>query len=203
MSVFFFQGQACMAASRIYIQRSIADEFIEKYLVAAQNSKIGDLRDMDTAIGPIISERQRERIRRHIEDAAAKGAEILTGGKWHENCCEATVLLGVNEDMEVCHSETFGPVTSLYTFDTVEEAIEKANDTEYGLSFSVYTRNIEQALSLAQQAESGMVHINRPTIQDEPNPPFGGQGLSGFGREGTEADLDILTQWKWITINNP
>ncbi len=203
MGVFFFQGQACMAASRIYIQRSISDEFIEKYMVAAKNSAIGDLRDMNTAVGPIISERQRERVRRHIEDAKAKGVEILTGGEWQGNCCEATVLQGVNEDMEVCRNETFGPVTSLYTFDTVEEAIEKANDTEYGLSFSIYTSNIEQALNLAQQAESGMVHINRPTIQDEPNPPFGGQGLSGFGREGTDADLDILTQWKWITINNP
>jgi acyl-CoA reductase-like NAD-dependent aldehyde dehydrogenase len=203
MSVFFFQGQTCMAASRLYLQNSIADEFIQKYLVAAQNSKIGDLRDMDTAIGPIISERQRERVRRHINDATDKGVEILTGGNWHGNCCEATVLRGVNEAMEVCHNETFGPVTSVYTFDSVEEAIEKANDTEYGLGFSIYTRNIEQALSLAQQAESGMVHINRPTIQDEPNPPFGGQGLSGLGREGTEADLDILTQWKWITINNP
>ena len=203
MGVFFFQGQACMAASRLYIQRSIADEFIQNYLLAAKNSDIGDLRDMNTAVGPIISERQRQRVRRHIEDAKSKGAEVLVGGKWHGNCCEATVLKGVNEDMEVCRNETFGPVTSLYIFDTVEEAIEKANDTEYGLSFSIYTRNIEQALSLAQQAESGMVHINRPTIQDEPNPPFGGQGLSGFGREGTEADLDILTQWKWITINNP
>ena len=203
MGVFFFQGQACMAASRIYIQRSIADEFIEKYLLAAKNSAIGDLREMNTSVGPIISKRQRERVRRHIEDAKSKGAEILIGGNWQGNCCAATVLKGVNEDMEVCRKETFGPVTSLYLFDTVEEAIEKANDTEYGLSFSIYTKNIELALNLAQQAESGMVHINRPTIQDEPNPPFGGQGLSGFGREGTEADLDILTQWKWITINNP
>jgi len=105
--------------------------------------------------------------------------------------------------MEVCRNETFGPVTSLYHFDTVEEAMEKANDTEFGLSFSIFTRDIEKALSLAQQAESGAVHINRATIQYEPNPPFGGQGLSGFGREGTEADLDIFTEWKWITVNNP
>ncbi|MES9815382.1 MAG: aldehyde dehydrogenase family protein [Candidatus Thiodiazotropha sp.] len=203
MGVFFYQGQACMAASRIYLQRGIADTFIEKFLAAAQNAKIGALKDMDTYIGPIISKRQRQRVSRHIEEAKNKGAEILTGGGWHGNCCEATVLSGIKEDMEVCRHETFGPVTSLYLFDTVEEAIAKANDTDYGLSFSIYTTNIEKAISIAQQAESGMVHINRPTIQDEPNPPFGGKGLSGLGREGTEADLDILTEWKWITINNP
>lgn len=85
-------------------------------------------------------------------------------------------------------------------FDTVDEALQLANDTVYGLSFSIFTRDIETAMYIAYRAESGAVHINRPTIQDEPCPPFGGQGLSGFGREGTEADLDILTEWKWITI---
>ncbi|MEL0585910.1 MAG: aldehyde dehydrogenase family protein [Candidatus Thiodiazotropha sp. (ex. Lucinoma kazani)] len=203
MGVFFFQGQACMASSRIYLHENIAEEFTEKYITAAKQTGMGDLRDMNTAIGPIISEHQRERVRRHIEEASDKGAEVIIGGKWHGHCCEATVLQNVSEGMEVCRDETFGPVTSLYTFNNVDEAIEKANDTEYGLSFSIFTKDIERALRLAQQAKSGMVHINRPTIQDEPNPPFGGTGLSGFGREGTEADLDILTVWKWITINNP
>lgn len=206
MSIFFFQGQACMAASRILLQNTIAEEFTEKFRQAAAAlvaGGMGDLREMDTAVGPIISERQRERVRRHIADAVEKGAEVLTGGDWVDNRCQPTVLRGVTEEMELCRNETFGPVTSLYTFDTVEEAIERANDSDYGLSFSIWTRDIEKALAIAQRAESGAVHINRATIQDEPNPPFGGQGLSGFGREGTEADLDILTEWKWITINNP
>jgi acyl-CoA reductase-like NAD-dependent aldehyde dehydrogenase len=200
MSIFFFQGQACIGASRILLQRSIADEFTEKFKAAALNSKMADLRDMQTSIGPIISERQRERVRRHIEDAREKGAEILTGGNWLGNRCQPTILRGVSEGMEVFRSETFGPVTSLYTFDSVEEAMELANDTEYGLSFGIFTRDIDTALRLARQAESGMVHINQPTIQDEPHVPFGGLGLSGFGREGTSADLDVLTEWKWITI---
>jgi len=200
MGTFFFQGQACMASSRIYLQRGIADEFTDKFVAAAAQAGMGDLRSMETFVGPIISERQRERVRRHINDAKSKGVTVLAGGEWEGNRCQPTVLSGVTEEMEVCRDETFGPVTSLYVFDTVDEVMERANDTVYGLSFSIYTRDIDTALDMAHRAESGAVHINRPTIQDEPCPPFGGQGLSGFGREGTEADLDILTQWKWITI---
>jgi len=199
-SIFFFQGQACMGASRILLQRSIAEAFTEKFVAAALASKDGDLRNPETAIGPIISERQRERVRRHIEDARAKGAEVLVGGAWEGNRCLPTILRGVDESMEVCREETFGPVTSLYVFDTVEEGVARANDTEYGLSFSIFTRDIDKAFAIARQAESGAVHINRATIQDEPHVPFGGQGLSGFGREGTQADLEVLTEWKWITV---
>lgn len=201
--VFFFQGQACMASSRILLQRSIADEFTKKYTAAANKVSLGDLRSPEAFVGPIISPRQRDRVRAHIDQAKAKGAEVLSGGEWEGNRCQPTILRGVDDSMDVYRHETFGPVTSLYQFDTIEEAMEKANDTEYGLSFSIFTRNIEKALSMAQQAKSGAVHINRATIQDEPNPPFGGSGLSGYGREGTEAELDMLTEWKWITVNNP
>ena len=199
-SIFFFQGQACMGASRIYVQRSVAERFTQKFVDAALGAGMGDLRDPATVIGPIISPRQRERVRRHIEDARAKGAEVLTGGDWVGNRCRPTILRGVAEGMEVCREETFGPVTSLYVFDEIDEAMRRANDTEYGLSFSIFTRDVERALQLARAARSGMVHINRATIQDEPHVPFGGRGNSGFGREGTLYDLDILTQWKWITI---
>jgi acyl-CoA reductase-like NAD-dependent aldehyde dehydrogenase len=151
-------------------------------------------------LGPIISERQRERVRRHIDDARTKGAEVLAGGEWSGNFCSATVLRGVTPDMTVFAEETFGPVTSLYPFDTIEEALELANDTEYGLSASIFTRDIDKALRFAQQAEAGMVHINAPTLYDEPHVPFGGIKSSGFGREGTEADLDIMPEWKWVPI---
>jgi vanillin dehydrogenase len=200
LGTFFFQGQACMASSRIYLQRNIAKAFTEAFVGAAGQVGMGDLRSPETFVGPIISERQRERVRRHISDAKSKGVTVLAGGEWDGHRCQPTVLSGVTEEMEVCRNETFGPVTSLYVFDSVQEALERANDTVYGLSFSIYTRDIDTALDIAHKAQSGAVHINRPTIQDEPCPPFGGQGLSGFGREGTEADLDILTQWKWITI---
>jgi acyl-CoA reductase-like NAD-dependent aldehyde dehydrogenase len=202
-SIFFFQGQACMGASRIFVHREVAAEFTEKFKAAAIQSKMGSLRDPDTSIGPIISPRQRERVKHHIEDARAKGAEVLCGGDWIGNRCQPTILRNVEEGMVVCREETFGPVTSLYVFDEVDEAMRRANDTEYGLSFSIFTRNLDAALRLSRQARSGMVHINRATIQDEPHVPFGGRGMSGFGREGTRYELDVLTEWKWITISAP
>jgi acyl-CoA reductase-like NAD-dependent aldehyde dehydrogenase len=164
---------------------------------------MGDLRDPDTWLGPIISERQRNRVRTHIEDARSKGANVVTGGDWDGNRCHPTILTDVQEDMVVCREETFGPVTSIYPVDSAEEALEKANDTAFGLSAAVFTQDIDQALTLAQSINAGMVHINAPTLNDEPHVPFGGMGESGFGREGTDIDIDTLTEWKWITVQLP
>lgn len=201
-SIFMYQGQVCMGASRIYVERPIFEAFSKAFAAAAAKARVGDLREPGTMLGPIISERQRERVRRHIEDARAKGAEVLTGAEWSGNSCSATVLSGVTANMTVFAEETFGPVTSLYPFDTLEEAIELANDTEYGLSASIFTHDIDKALHFAQRAEAGMVHINAPTLHDEPHVPFGGTKASGFGREGTEADLEIMTEWKWVTVQS-
>lgn len=198
--MFMYQGQVCMGASRIFVERPIFDRFAEAYSAAARKVGAGDLRSPQTMMGPIISPRQRERVRGHIEDARAKGAKLLAGGDWSGNVCSATVLAGVTPEMTVGAEETFGPVTSLYPFDDLEEALRLANDTEYGLSASVFTQDIDKALKLANGIEAGMVHINAPTLHDEPHVPFGGSKDSGFGREGTEADLDIMTEWKWITI---
>ena len=200
---FFYQGQACMASSRIYVEREVYDEFLDKFKGTAKNLGMGDLRDGDTWLGPIISDRQRNRVRTHIEDATAKGANIETGGAWTGNRCEPTILTGVEEGMTVCREETFGPVTSVYPIDSPEEALEKANDTNMGLSAAIYTKDIDKALTLAQSIESGMVHINAPTVADEPHVPFGGVGDSGMGREGTDIDIDTLTEWKWITAQLP
>lgn len=200
---FFFQGQACMASSRIYVERPVLDEFVQKFTAVADSLGMGDLRNPDTWLGPIISDRQRNRVRTHIEDARDKGATVVTGGNWEGNRCRPTILTGVGEEMTVCREETFGPVTSVYPVDSPEDALEKANDTNFGLSAAVFTRDIDKALTLAQSIKSGMVHINAPTIADEPHVPFGGVGDSGFGREGTDIDIDTLTEWKWITIQLP
>lgn len=200
---FFFQGQACMASSRVYVEKSIEAEFCAKFKAMAEALGMGDLRDPNTWVGPIISERQRQRVRTHIEDAKAKGATVLTGGHWTGNRCAPTILTGVSEDMTVCREETFGPVTSVYPVSGLEEAIERANDTRYGLSAAIYTRDISKALTFCQRVRSGMVHINAPTLHDEPHVPFGGVGESGMGREGTDIDIDTLTEWKWITVQLP
>lgn len=201
-SIFMYQGQVCMGASRIYVERPIFEAFSQAFAAAAAKARIGELREPGTMLGPIISERQRERVRRHIDDARIKGAEVLAGAEWSGNSCAATVLSGVTSDMTVFAEETFGPVTSLYPFDTLKEAIDLANETEYGLSASIFTRDLDKALHFAQRAEAGMVHVNAPTLHDEPHVPFGGTKASGFGREGTEADLEIMTEWKWVTIQS-
>ena len=201
IGIFFFQGQACMASSRIILQSRIAPKFISAFREIASGIKVGDLSDPETAIGPIISSRQQDRVKEHIRDALSKGATLLHGGTdWQGACCPPTILTGVKEGMTVYREETFGPVTSIYEVNSIEEAITMANDTDYGLSYAVFTQDINTALGVAKRANAGMVHINAMSIQDEPHVPFGGNGLSGFGREGTEADLDIMTRWKWITV---
>jgi vanillin dehydrogenase len=203
MGTFFYQGQACMASSRIFVERPVFDAFSKALAGAAGTLKAGDLRDPGTVLGPIISQRQRDRVRRHIEDARGKGAQVLAGGEFTASQCAPTVLAGVKPDMLAFAEETFGPVTSLYPFDTLDEALGLANDSPYGLSAAIYTQNLNHALTAAARLRSGMVHINAPSLYDEPHVPFGGVGLSGYGREGTEADLDSMTEWKWVTIQLP
>lgn len=199
-SIFRFQGQVCMGASRMYVERSVYDEFLEKFIGNTRKVSMGDLRQPDTMVGPLINQRQRDRVRSHLDDAITKGAKIEIGGDWHGNRCEPTILTGVCEGMMVFREETFGPVVSVYPVDSAEEALERANDSEFGLSASIYTTDINQALSFAQNVKSGMVHINAPTLHDEPHVPFGGVGASGMGREGTDGDIEAMTEWKWITV---
>ncbi len=200
---FFFQGQACMASSRIYVERPVLAEFTDTFKAITERLGMGDLRDPDTWLGPIISERQRERVRTHIEDARNQGATVITGGDWLGNRCRPTILTDVREEMVVCREETFGPVTAIYAVDNAQEALARANDSAYGLSAAIFTRDIDQALTMAQSLNAGMVHVNAPTLDDEPHVPFGGVGQSGFGREGTDIDIDTLTEWKWITVQLP
>ena len=199
-SIFMFAGQACIGSSRFYVVRSIYDEFVKRFTMICEKVGMGDLRDPKTVIAPIISDRQRKRIKYHIADAVAKGAKVATGGGWEGNRCQPTLLTGVSEEMTVCRSETFGPVTAIYPIDSYEEGLEKANDTEYGLSAAIFTKNIDTAFHFARNSGAGMCHINGPTIHDEAHVPFGGNGESGVGREGTDADLEAMTELKWVTV---
>ena len=199
-SIFMFAGQACIGSSRFYVERPIYEEFVKRFSMIASKVGMGDLRDPNTVIAPIISERQRQRVRDHIADAVAKGAKVETGGEWEGNRCQPTLLTGVTEEMTVCRAETFGPVTSIYPIDSYEEGLALANDTDYGLSSAIFTKDIDRAFHFARNIDAGMCHINGPTIHDEAHVPFGGNGESGFGREGTDADMEAMTELKWVTV---
>ena len=199
-SIFMYQGQVCMGASRVYVQQGVFDQFVKGFSQAAKGLQAGDLRDPATMIGPIISERQRERVRDHIEDARDKGAKLEAGGDWDENRCLPTVLTGVTPQMTVYAQETFGPVVSVYPIKTIDDAIAESNDSRFGLSAAIFTTNINDAMRYALEVESGMVHVNGSSLHDEPHVPFGGVKDSGYGREGTEEDIEAMTEWKWITI---
>ena len=199
-SIFMFAGQACIGSSRFYVERPLYDEFVRRFAMVASRIGMGDLRDPDTVIAPIISERQRARVRRHIADAVDKGATVVAGGEWVGNRCQPTLLTGVTEEMTVCKTETFGPVTAIYPIDSYGEGLERANDTEYGLSSAIFTKDIDKAFHFARNIGAGMCHINGPTIHDEAHVPFGGNGESGVGREGTDADMESMTELKWVTV---
>ncbi|MGI9221315.1 MAG: aldehyde dehydrogenase family protein [Woeseiaceae bacterium] len=199
-SIFMYQGQVCMGASRMYVHDEVFDVFLKKFAGAASGLPMGDLRDPNTMIGPIISKRQRARVRSHIDDAREKGATIVTGGEWDGNRCQPTVLTDVTPDMTVYAEETFGPVVSVYRIGSLDEAIERSNDSNFGLSAAIYTQDIDNAMRYVNEVESGMVHVNGSSLHDEPHVPFGGVKDSGFGREGTEEDIEAMTEWKWVTI---
>lgn len=197
---FLYQGQICMASSRIYVERTRMDSFLERFTAAAKQLQMGDLGNARTMIGPIIHAKQRERIRHHVEDALSKGARILCGGQWEGNRLQPTILVDVDASMVIEGEETFGPITTVYPIESPEEAIERANDSPFGLTASVYTENLSQAMRFAEELQVGMVHINAPSIQEEPHAPFGGIGDSGHGRESTDPDLEDMTEWKWVTF---
>ena len=162
--------------------------------------KVGDPRDPETVVGPLIRRSQCDFINGHIEDARTKGAKIVIGGNHNENYYEPTILTGVNSDMRIYNEETFGPVVSILPAEDSDEALEIANDTVYGLSAAVITNDLQKAMDMSLKLESGMVHVNDCTISDEPHVPFGGVKNSGIGREGGRHSLEEMTELKWITV---
>ena len=151
-------------------------------------------------IGPVVNDAARERILELIEDARAKGAEVLTGGDADGNLITPTVLASVTPEMRIYEEESFGPVVTIVPVSSTEEAIETANDTEYGLSAAVFSADVDAAMDVARRIESGICHINSATVHDEPQMPFGGVKASGWGRFGGKAALEEFTELRWMTI---
>ena len=197
---FMHQGQICMSVERIIVAESVAEAFTRKLVANAKSLKVGDPREMGNCIGPVINETQLGKIRAQVDEAVAQGAEILCGGSNDGLFFEPTVLGSVTRDMRIFREETFGPIAPILTASSDDEAVEIANDSDYGLSAGIMTRNEERGLSIAQRLRTGMAHINDSSVNDEPHVPFGGVGASGLGRHGGKPGIDTFTELRWITL---
>ncbi|KMS68502.1 aldehyde dehydrogenase [Streptomyces viridochromogenes] len=201
-SRYVHQGQVCMAANRVLVDRSVADEFTEKFVAKVRTLKAGDPRDPETVIGPVINSSQADALSAVVEQAIAEGATALVHGTTTDNLVEPSVLTNVPADSALLQQEVFGPVAFLVPFDGEEEAVRLVNDTPYGLSGAVHTGNIERGVSFAKQIDTGMFHVNDGTVHDEPIVPFGGEKHSGLGRLNGETMLDAFTTIKWISVQH-
>ena len=199
---FMHQGQICMSARKLIVERSIADEFTRRLAEKTQGLKAGDPKEQDTIIGPLISEQALETVRSRVEEAVAKGAKVLAGGEAVGPAFQATVLSEVPDDSELAREETFGPVVAIEVADDPADAVRRANATRYGLSAGIITSDPDRGFALAQQLESGIVHVNDQTVADEPQMPFGGVKDSGYGRFGGQAVIDEFTELRWITVQS-
>lgn len=193
-------GQGCLSTERIIVDRSIADEFCARLAAVANTVTYGDPRDSATVLGPMINGAAVKRLTELVEDALASGAQLLAGGMADGPCFAPTVLKGVTPVMRLYGEESFGPLASVVIVDGPEEALRVANDTMYGLSSAIFSRNVTLALDLAKRLHVGMSHINGATLDDEAHVPFGGVKDSGYGRSGGLVGVEEFSELQWITI---
>ncbi|MEU6801705.1 aldehyde dehydrogenase family protein [Streptomyces neyagawaensis] len=201
-SRYVHQGQVCMAANRVLVDRSVRDEFTEKFVAKVKTLKTGDPRDPGTVIGPVISSSQADALTAVVDQALAQGATALVRGTTTGNLVGPSVLTGLPAGSPLLQQEIFGPIAFLIPFDGEEEAVRLVNDTPYGLSGAVHTGDIERGVRFAQRIDTGMFHVNDGTVHDEPIVPFGGEKHSGLGRLGGETTVDAFTTQKWISIQH-
>jgi vanillin dehydrogenase len=197
---FMHQGQVCMSTERVVVDRSVAGDFASLLGEKASALKVGDPRDPETQIGPMVNAAAVERVHGLVKDAVDQGAELVTGGEPDGALFPPTVLNGVTPQMKIYSEESFGPVVGLIEVDGADEAVRVANDTEYGLAAAVFGKHVPTALDVARRIESGICHVNGATVHDEPQMPFGGVKASGFGRFGGKAAIEEFTELRWMTI---
>jgi benzaldehyde dehydrogenase (NAD) len=200
---FQFQGQVCFAAGRHIVHRSVAADYVDALVQKASRLRLGDPYREQVDLGPIVNERQLARVDGIVRRSVEAGARLVTGGTHEGLFYRPTVLADVTTTHAAWTDEVFGPVAPVVVFDTDEEALALANDSEYGLAGAVYSRSVSRGLALAQRIRSGMVHVNDQTVNDEAVIPFGGMGASGNGsRFGGAANWDEFSQWQWVTVRD-
>lgn len=197
---FLYSGQVCMAINRIIVDRRLHDDFVERYVGRVRALKVGDPALADTQIGPVISRRHLEYLRRLLEGTKAAGARLLTDGEPRGLLMPPAVLAGVANDMPAARKEIFGPVAAVLRADDEAEAVRLANDTEYALSAAVCSARLERGVAVAKRLRAGMAHINDIPVNDEANSPFGGEAASGHGRFGGVWAMREFTTEQWVTV---
>lgn len=199
-SKFRNNGQTCVCANRIFVQAGIHDAFVERLKAAAEAMKVGSGFEPGVTNGPLINDAALAKVKRHVSDAVAKGAKVVTGGEaMGGRFYKPTVLTGASADMELAVDETFGPVAAIFRFDTEEEVVEAANGTPYGLAAYIFTRDVDRMFRVADALETGMIGINDGLISNAVA-PFGGVKESGLGREGSTHGIEEYLELKTLTI---
>ncbi|HUG72168.1 MAG TPA: aldehyde dehydrogenase [Steroidobacteraceae bacterium] len=199
---FMHQGQICMSTERIIVVEKIADEFTKRFIAKVKTLAVGDPTKGNFPIGACVDTRTVDHVKALMADATAKGARIVTGGSGSGGAFfEPTVLDGVQQGMRIYSEESFGPIVGILRARDVDHAVELANDSEYGLSAAVFSRDLNTALTVAQRIDSGICHVNSSTVQDEAQMPFGGTKASGLGRFGGKAGIAEFTDLRWISIS--
>jgi (Z)-2-((N-methylformamido)methylene)-5-hydroxybutyrolactone dehydrogenase len=203
--VFAAAGQMCIAGGRVVVERSVHDALLEKVAARARTIKLGSPFEADSEMGPLATREQRDRVLDMIAAARAEGAELVCGGRAPEGTgffVEPTVFTGVTGDMRLAREEVFGPVAAVFPFDTEDEAVRLANDTEYGLAGGIWTRDLQRGLRMARAVRAGTLWLNAYRVQDAAV-PFGGTKASGFGRENGDEALHEVTEVKsvWIELS--
>lgn len=197
---FMNQGQICMSTERIIVVDAVADAFVAAFSAKAKSMPTGDPREGTTPLGAVVDVKTVAHVNGLIDDAMAKGAKIVAGGKSDSVLMPATVIDHVSHTMSIYRDESFGPIVAVIRARDEADAIHIANDSDYGLSASVFTKDTARGLRVARQIRSGICHVNGPTVHDEAQMPFGGVGASGYGRFGGKAGIDSFTELRWITI---
>jgi vanillin dehydrogenase len=193
-------GQICMSTERVIVERVVADAFAAKLVKRVAALAVGNPNEGEFVIGSVVGPGTVERVKRLVADAVKQGARLLVGGDAAGTIMHGIVVDDVTPAMALFREESFGPQVSITRVDSVDDAVRLANDTEYGLSAAVFTRDLPAGLGIARRLESGICHVNGPTVHDEGQMPFGGVKASGYGRFGGKAGIDAFTELRWITV---
>ncbi|WP_083502205.1 aldehyde dehydrogenase family protein [Sphaerimonospora mesophila] len=199
---FVHQGQVCMCARRIYVERPLAEEFTTRFAAKVATLPTGDPSDPATVVGPVINEWALALLDRRVNEAVELGARVLAGGVPAPPCYPATVLVDVPDEAEIAQGETFGPVVIVEAVDSAEEAVARANESDLGLAASIITDDVRRGLRLASRLEAGIVHVNDQPVNDEPQMPFGGVKDSGWGRFGLGFAAEEFCELQWVTVRD-